>query len=156
MKQVDAVYAAVTNVLGENNINFEDGMNVSSIITTEMRQQVNAILFEGIKGGAIDYKGDTSDDAKVKSYVSGLQSNWLRKDKRLNGNTAYVPKNPGSRTGNSNPEIVAIRTLLSTLTPGTDEHSEVSGILAAEIAKLKPAKTADLSALPESLKRFIK
>jgi len=48
-----------------------------------------------------------ADDAKLRSYCSGLQSNWLRKDTRLNGGVKYVAKNPGSRAGSTDPKALA-------------------------------------------------
>ena len=156
IKQVDAVHSAITSVLSEAGIHFEDGQNVSEVMTSEHRQQVNSILFEGFKSGAIQFSGTLPEDAKLKSYVSGLQSNWIRKDKRLNGGVKYQAKNPGSRAGSSSPEIVAMRTLLKTLTPDTEDYTEVKTALDQAISALKPTKSIDLSALPSNLVKFIK
>ncbi len=90
MSQKEAVFSAVTNVCGES-----DGAYTP---TKEQRASVNQILFEGFRSGTIECEKDY-DDSGLKAYVSGLQSNWLRKDKRLNGNVQYVAKNPGSRAG---------------------------------------------------------
>ena len=137
MKQKDAVYQAVLNVCGE-----QDGVYEP---TKEQRSSVNAILFEGVRAGSISI--DTEfDDAKLKQYVSGLQSNWLRKDTRLNGGVKYVAKNPGSRTGNTDPSLKAMRLLLSTKTDAT-ERAEIQTFIDARVAEIKPTKeTATLSA----------
>ena len=144
MNQKDAVHAAVVNVCGQ-----VDGAYTPN---KEQRAQVNAILFEGFKTGDIQMDGEKTD-SDLKGYVSGLQSNWLRKDKRLNGGIQYAAKNPGSRAGSTDPQLKAMRTLLSTLSVES-ERSEVQGYIDArisEIAVTKQAKTVDFSALPADL-----
>jgi len=147
MKQKDAVFAAIVNVFGE-----VEGHNVCTEITTEQRKQVNTILFEGFRAGDIDLDREFSD-TDLKQYCSGLQSNWLRKDTRLNGGVKYVAKNPGSRAGSGNAELKSIRALKSTV---PTDHPHYADIIAeenrvlAEIAKAK-APTVDYSALPAAL-----
>lgn len=144
MNQKEAVYQAVVNVTGFN------GEGAVSI-TKEQRAQVNAILFEGFKSGAIELDREFTD-SDLKGYVSGLQSNWLRKDKRLNGGMQYVAKNPGSRSGSTDPQIKAMRTLLSTLTDES-EKAEVQKHIDARLAEIAPTKkvTIDYASLPAEL-----
>src|ERR1051325_6047037 len=111
MKQKDAVYNAITQVLNEDEVGFEDGMDVSEHMTKERRAQVNAILVEGFKAGTIELEKEYTD-TQLKQYVSGLQSNWIRKDPRFNGNTKYQPKNPGSRAGAGDAQLKALKALL--------------------------------------------
>ena len=106
LTQKEAVFQAVVNVCGDQEV-----YNPSK----EQRASVNQILFEGFKAGSVELER-TYSDTELKAYVSGLQSNWLRKDKRLNGGVAYVAKNPGSRAGSTDPQIKAMRALLSTKT----------------------------------------
>ena len=146
MNQKEAVYQAVCNVTGFNG----DGVCTP---TREQRAQVNAILFEGFMSGKIELKKEFETEAKLKEYVSGLQSNWLRKDDRLNGGTKYVAKNPGSRAGSGDPQLKAMKVLLSTLTDPTEIAEVQSHIDAriAEIASTKKQVTIDYSALPADL-----
>lgn len=145
LSQKEAVFGAVCSVTGHQ------GEGAVSI-TKEQRAQVNAILFEGFKSGKIELDREYSD-SDLKAYVSGLQSNWLRKDKRLNGGVTYVAKNPGSRQGTTDPSIKAMMALRSTLT----EPSEIAEVDAhinarkAELQSAKQAKTVDFSALPADL-----
>lgn len=95
-------------------------------------------------------------DTDLKAYVSGLQSNWLRKDKRLNGNVSYVAKNPGSRVGSSDPSLKAMRALLSTLTTEA-EKAEVQGYIDTKVAEIQATKaikkvSIDINALPAELR----
>lgn len=151
MTQKEAVFQAVCNVTG-----FE-GEGICSP-SKEERAQVNAILFEGFRSGKIELDREYSD-SDLKAYVSGLQSNWLRKDKRLNGGTQYVAKNPGSRAGSTDPQLKAMRNLLSTLTDPND-RAEVQAHIDAKVAEIrahKVTKTVDFSALPADLAaKFIK
>lgn len=151
MNQKEAVFSAVCNVTGFK------GDGVCSP-TKEQRAQVNQILFEGFRSGKIELDREYSD-TELKAYVSGLQSNWLRKDKRLNGGTQYVSKNPGSRAGSADPALKAMKALLSTLTTDED-RAEVQQAIDQRIAEInatKVAKVVDFSALPADLaKKFAK
>ena len=159
MSQKEAVFSAVTSVFSENGVSFAEGSNAGSLLTKELRSQVNAILFQGFKSGSIQAER-TYSDSELKAYVSGLQSNWIRKDKRLNGGSSYSPKNPGSRTGSSDPQLKNLRALLSTLSSESDKAEVQSHIDSrlAEISGSKAKKTVsiDTSVLPESLVKLVK
>lgn len=145
VSQREAVYAAICNVTGHTG-------EKCLVISPEQRKQVNMILFEAFKADKIELSR-SYDDTQLKSYVSGLQSNWIRKDKRLNGGIAYTAKNPGSRAGSGDPSLVAMRKLLSTLTKDEDKV-EVQGYIdarMAEIAATKQTATVDFDALPAEL-----
>lgn len=144
MNQKEAVFQAVVNVTGFNG----EGQCTPS---KEQKHQIVMVLVEGFKAGKISLD-KVYDDAGLKSYTGGLLSNWLRKDTRLNGGTAYVAKNPGSRTGSTDPQLKAMRALLSTLnTP--EEKAEVQKYIDARIEELKPKQevSVDFSALPAEL-----
>lgn len=145
VNQKEAVFQAICNVTGFTG---EGSLTISK----EQRAQVNAILFEGFRAGSIELDREYSD-SDLKSYVSGLQSNWIRKDKRLNGGVQYVAKNPGSRAGSTDPQLKAMRALLSTLTDESERAEVQSHIDAkvAEIAAAKQTKVVDFSALPADL-----
>lgn len=152
--QKDAVFNAIKSVLEEANVAFEEGSNVGSLMTKELRAQVNSTLVEGFKSGSIELDSAKSDK-ELKAYASGLQSNWLKKDKRLNGGIAYMPKNPGSRVGQSDPQIKALRALLSTKTDPA-EIKEIQGYIDQRLEVLASQKKAknvsvDFNALPEEL-----
>lgn len=154
MNQKQAAYTAITSVLKEKGIAFEDGMDVAPLMTTELRGIVNQMLVAGFAGGQIELsRGPFTTEQELKSYVSGLQSNWIRKDTRLNGGGKYEPKNPGSRTGSSDEQLKALVNLRSTLPEGTD-RDEVDAFI--EIRKTELAKSKipviDFSKLPDALK----
>ena len=147
MKQSDAVYQAVVNVMGTQ----DEGAYVP---TKEQRAEVNAILFEGFRSETIDFspeaKVKAKDDKWLKEYCSGLQSNWLRKDKRLNGNTVYLAKNPGSRTGSTDPQVKAMKILLGTKTDPS-EIAEIQQYIDKRLAEIKPTTKALTTEQIESL-----
>jgi len=152
VNQKEAVYSAICSVLSESGIAFSEGMDVGPVMSRELRAQVNNILFHGFKEGSIDLDREFTD-SELKAYVSGLQSNWIRKDKRLNGNTTYIAKNPGSRAGTGDPQLKAMRALFSTLTTAEDKAEVQKHIDArvSEIASTKTVKVIDYSALPADL-----
>ena len=147
MNQKEATYQAIVNVTGYAG----EG---SCVPTKEQRAMISAILVEGFKGGKIELDREF-DEPGLKSYVSGLVSNWLRKDTRLNGGTKYVAKNPGSRAGSADPQLKAMRALMSTLVTDEDK-AEVQAEINKRIAEISATKaksvTIDFNALPEALR----
>ena len=148
IKQKDAVYNAVVSVKGTST--FSGPVE----LTKEERQSVSTILFNGFKSNEIVLSSEMADDKELTSYISGLVSNWLRKDTRLSGGIAYVPKNPGSRAGSGDETLKAMRALLSVTTDPND-RAEIQGHIDARVTELKPRKTVDFSALPESLRHLV-
>ena len=146
MTQKEAVFQAILNVCGT-----QDGAYAP---TKEERAQVNQILFEGFRAGKIELDREY-DDSGLKAYVSGLQSNWLRKDKRLNGGVQYVAKNPGSRAGSTDPQVKAMRALLQTKTDPS-ERAEIQSFIDKRVAEIKPAKTVTINVadLPPELQHL--
>jgi hypothetical protein len=125
-------------------------------MTRELRSQVNQVLFEGFRSGSVELDREFND-SDLKAYVSGLQSNWLRKDKRLNGGAKYSAKNPGSRIGSSDPSLKAMRALLTTLT--TESYrAEVQAAIDTRVSEIQASKvkkvTIDTSVLPAELAKF--
>lgn len=135
--QKEAVFHAVTHVVGS----VPDSSPVE--LTREQRAQVNMILFEGFRSGTIELDREYSD-TELKAYVSGLQSNWLRKDKRLNGGVAYVPKNPGSRVGGGDAQLKALRTLQKMQTDPA-KILEIQSFIDKRLAEIKPASTKEVT-----------
>lgn len=147
MKQKDAVYQAVMSVVGS----FEGACQP----TKDERASISAILVEGFKAGKIELEREYSE-SELKGYVSGLLSNWLRKDTRLNGGVKYEAKNPGSRTGSTDAQVKAMRILLSTKTDPT-ERAEIQAFIDKRLAELKPKTvTLNVDDIPAELRHLIK
>lgn len=150
MKQRDAVFKAVIEVMGEQEGAYEP--------TKSQREDIVELVTAGICAGHVDFSESASEkyntEAKVRSYTKGMVSNWLRKDTRLNGGSKYVPANPGSRAGFSDPEIKNLRLLKKTLT----DQSKIAIIdqaIEAKQAELQAEKAKqveiDFDALPSEL-----
>lgn len=156
LKQKEAVYNAVMSIFEEHDINFEPGMITKDLLNTEMKKQVNEILFQGFKEGEIELT-KSYDDTQLRSYCSGLQNNWLRKDKRYNDGVAYVVKNKGSRTGSKDAQVKNLRLLKKKITDPA-EIALIDEAIAKRIAEIKPKAAEakiDVSQLPESLKHLV-
>ena len=157
MNQKEAVFSAVNNVLAENNISFDAGTDAKTLITKALRASIVDVVVAGFKSGEVELSAEAATkfdtDQKLKTYTSGLVTNWLNKDKRLNGGMAYVAKNPGSRAGSGDPQLKALKALITQV----DETArpEIQAAIDARIAEIKPASAAkevDYSALPESIR----
>ena len=150
MKQRDAVYQAVINVMGEHEGAYEP--------TKDERESIIMIVTEGFVQGNVDFsdsaKAKYDSPAKIKGYVGGLVSNWLRKDPQLNGGVKYVAKNPGSRAGQSDAQLKALRQLAKTLTDPTKVEF-INTKIEERVAEIRAEKAKstdiDLSSLPQDL-----
>ena len=152
MKQVDAVVHAVKSILGD-----DYNPAVKTILTKDQRQEVIALITEGLSSGHIQLSPEAKakHEAKdtLKAYASGLLTNWLAKSKELNGNTEYAPLNPGSR---SNPQLKQAYQLKAYLESIGQDTSPVDAHIATlEAAKAPKAKTLDLSSLPPELQALV-
>ena len=155
--QKEAVFAAATSVLSEAGIVVNEGDNYSSHLNREFRAQITAILVEGFNSKLIALDKTFEDEAALRTYCSGLTSNWLRKDTRMNGGVAYVAQNPGSRIGSSDPQLKAMRLLLSTKTDAS-ERAEIQSFIDSRVAAVKvskkPTKAINVADLPEELQHL--
>lgn len=139
---------------------FEDGMNVDAVISDNMRKSIIDIVCAGFSKGEVELKDTPSNreklanPTKLRGYVGGLVSNWFRKDERLNGDTKYAIKNPGSRAGSTDPQLKALRALAVQF-KGTPKETIIKSQIEARqsaIAKEKASKVVvDISALSAEL-----
>lgn len=157
ISQADAVFKAACEIVGEWT------GPIATSITKEQRGSVHDRVVAMFLSGETGFRGTEAnqaklqDEAKLKSYVVGLVSNHFRKDKRLNGNVQYVPKNPGSRPTDS--QLRELRKLLGNYEEGTEEFTMVQEAIAkreGEIASTKStAKPVDYSAIPADLRESL-
>ena len=166
MTQKEAVVSAILGVLAERNVEYTLGgeVVVSDILTSEDKSEVRACLFTQFKAEEIDLKAESKakymgDDKELKKYVSGLLNNWVRKLPDFNAGSAYKAKNPGSRAGNSDDQIKALRALL-TQTTDAGEIEQINTAIdkrQAEIAVEKAKSVViNVDALPDHLKALVK
>jgi len=156
MKQNDAVFQAVCSVLNVNS--FDSAVALSK----EQRSMVVAIVTEGILAGQVDFsteaKAKHDTPAKVQIYTSGMVSNHLRKDKRLNGGEKYETKNPGSRA-KKDPAIESMKLLQAQYEEGSDAWHEIASAIYDRETTLSAAKVKkpviDIEAIPEYLRHLI-
>jgi len=162
MKQKDAVYSAIVNVFASAGLTFNEGMDVGPTMKDKTyRAQVQSAIEAGFTAGTIDFeptasnKEKMSTPAKLTQYVSGLISNWIRKDERLNGNVKYEAKNPGTRVGSSDDQLKALRQLASQFKHDQVKFAEIQKHITTRVSTLQAEKAksikVDLSVLPAEL-----
>lgn len=151
MNQREAVYKATMSVISEAGIKFEKGTNVASIMTQDLRKRICAIVTSGFKSGVVELKDSPanqdkrSDDSKLSAYVIGLVNNWHRKDKELNGGEAYTPKNPGSRTGLQDQQLIALRAVRTQFKDQPEKLAKIEEAIEYRLATLKAGKATRIS-----------
>ena len=148
--QREAVYQATKSILIENNIPHEDGQDVDGIVSKEMRATIIAIVCSGFQTGDVEMSAEGKikyeDPKKLKGYVSGLVSNWFRKDTRLNGGEKYSAKNPGSRTGAGDEQLKVLKTLRAAKADDDEAVAAIDAAIEARKLELTPTKSVTLSA----------
>jgi len=162
LNQREAVYLTTMNVLAEHEINFDEGQNVEGVVTKELRSEIVATIVTGFQANTIEMSAEGkikySDEKKLRGYVSGLVSNWYRKDKRLNGGVKHEAKNPGSRVGSTDDQIKALRALRATKADDVEALAAIDAAIATRKSELGTAKQtvvltdAMMALIPASLK----
>ena len=154
--QKEGVYQAVCAVTEQ------DSFDSAVELTSDERASVVQIVTHGLMSGEIEFsdsaKAKYDTEAKARGYTSGLVSNWLRKDKRLNGGVQHTIGNPGSRAGAGDPILKNLKLFKSTLTD--PEHiAAVDAEIEKRQVALKAERTKkvdiDLSLIPDDLKDLI-
>lgn len=164
ISQREAVFQAVKNAFAEAGIQFSERMHCESVMTDAMHKSVAAELTEGFLQGITELANTPSNQLKLTNptemskYVSGLKSNWLRKDERLNGGVKYEPKNPGSRAGVSDPQLKALKQLAIKF-KGTPKAAEIAKHIETRTAQVQAEKAkkvqVDISVLSPELRKSL-
>ena len=156
INQKTAVFNATCSVLEQES--FDGAVELSK----EERASVIAIVAEGFAAHEVELSDGArtkyNTDAKLKTYTNGLVSNWVRKDKRLNGDVQHVIKNPGSRAGSGDAVIRELKKLKSTFT----EQNQIDAVdteiekrmLVIKAEKAKDVEI-DMSLIPDDLKELL-
>jgi hypothetical protein len=152
MKQVDAVVQAVKSILGDD---YNPAVKVE--LSKDQRQEVIALISQGLSSDTIqmsaEAKAKHTQANTIKTYASGLLTNWLAKSKELNGNIDYAPLNPGSRSNPQLKQALELKAYLESI--GQDTTPVDTHIATLEAVKPTKTKTLDLSALPPELQALV-
>jgi len=156
LNQKNAVFAAICSVTDQES--FDSAVE----LTKEDRASVIEIVAEGFANGEVELKDESrakyDTDAKLKTYTNSLVSNWVRKDKRLNGGVQHAIKNPGSRAGSGDSVIRELKKLRSTFTE-QDQIDAVDTEIEKRMATIKAEKAKDveidMSLIPEDLRALL-
>ena len=121
---------------------------MSDVFTSDMKKQTQDTLFTMFKSGHVQYRPEfqvkVDDDAKLKSYISGLLNNWLRKAKELNNGEAYVAKNPGIRAGSGDKQVRELKKLLAKV-KGTANEAKVQAAIDKRLEEIKPEAKIEIN-----------
>jgi len=116
--QKAVVYEAISSFLQENERQFDAGDKVE--LSPEDRKTIVTMIVTAIETGEMEFSPEAATKhntpEKMRNYSTGLLSNWLRKDKRLNGGAKHSIKNPGSRVGQDDEIIKSLKSLKKILT----------------------------------------
>lgn len=152
--QKEVVFAAVTSIIGAE---FSEGMDAGAYFKShpEAKKELQATVVAAFANGECEIK---SPQENMNTYCSGLISNHLRKDTRINGGEKYQAANPGSRAGQGDPQIKEARKLLKTFAEGSAEATQCQAFIDSKVAAAKAERATvaiDVDALPEELKGLV-
>lgn len=148
--QRNAVFAAICNI--RKTSEFADKV----VLTKDERGLVHQMVCEGFRQGTIEFENTPANaeklasDSKLSAYVSGLISNWLRKDTRLNGGEKYEIQNPGSRAGQSDEQMKTLRALKKQFA-GTDKEVVIDRQIEVRKSELASAKAKSVELTQEQI-----
>lgn len=148
--QRNAVFVAICNI--RKTSEFDSAV----VLTKDERGLVQQMVCEGFRNGTIEFESTPANaeklasDSKLSAYVSGLISNWLRKDTRLNGGEKYEVKNPGSRVGQSDEQMKTLRALRKQF-EGTDKASIIDQQIEKRKSELAAAKVKSVALTAEQI-----
>lgn len=143
--QKETVYIAISSFLKENDRVFDDGDKVE--LSAEDRKTIVTMIVTAIDVGGMEFspeamaKHDTPE--KIRNYSTGLLSNWMRKDSRLNGGMKHSIKNPGSRVGQDDSVIKSLKSLRKVLT-SQKEIDTVDAEIEVRMEYLKSQKNSNV------------
>lgn len=156
---VNTILSVIEEKTGEE-FTLNGEVRAQDIFTADMKKEAQAMLFQGFRSGSIQYRPEfqakVDDDAQLKSYVSGLLNNWLRKAKELNCGEAYTPKNPGSRAGSGDKQIRELKKLLKKV-KGTEHEAKVQAAISKRLEEIKPEAKIEINAefIPAELQDLV-
>lgn len=140
MTQKDAVFSAVASVLVGSGINFISGStDANDLLNKDLRSKVNSILIQQFLNNEIELSAEAktrlADLSKLKAYVSGLVSNWLRKDNRLNAGVAPMKVKSVVKRTSADPQLKAMRHLLTVQTD-PNKRNEIQSFIDKRVQEL--------------------
>ena len=144
MTQKDAVYQAVISVLSNEGVAFKEGVDSAiSLLNRPLRSRINSILMSGFASGNVELDTSFDSQAALKTYTSGLVSNWLRKDARLNGGIKAAPSKRNNVVSKSSVksrdkdlQLKALKALLSQTTDN-EKRLEIQSFIDARVNELE-------------------
>lgn len=146
MTQGELVFQAVSEVFGD-----VDRVPSTTEWTKEQLDAVHSRVLLGFINGDVTKQRGGVDEVALRKYIPGLVNNWVRKDKRLNGGQAYIPKNPGSRSGSGDETLKNLKLLLTMV--ADDVKPAVQVEIDKRLEELKPkAQVLNVDALPADLR----
>lgn len=166
MKQREAVYQVTTEVLASKGIEFMPTVtDVRDLANSDIRSEITSKIVTLFQEGQVEFKSTESnqeklsDPKKLRSYVTGLITNWFNKDPQLNGGAKYEAKNPGSRQGSGDPQMKELRLLRKQLVANgssPDSIARVDQAIADRAAELKAESAPSPTVNPDNLPDFLR
>ena len=155
--QRQATVETILNVLADREVVYElnSPTCINDVLTPQDKVAIREELYTQFKSGQVQYKADfqskVDDEKELRSYISGLVNNWVRKAPEFNNGDTYKAKNPGSRI--SDEQLREMRKLL-TVTTDEGARDAINEAIIARLEELKPANTVqvDISKIPEALR----
>ena len=135
-----------------------------SISAAQLTEVVNTLTDKAMEGETTFKDTESNrvklaDRSKMLKYIKGQTNDTLRKSKKLNGNTEYATKNPGSRRGSGDAVVKAIKLTMSRVVGDEVATNKCLDELAKryEAIRLESQKAVAVNVedLPEALRQYV-
>lgn len=154
MSQKDGTFNVVKTVL--NDFKREINPTEQVVLSSEERAGCIQRLCSMLENKTI-FTSKNYNESGRKTYAGGLLSNWLKKDRRLNGDIEFQLKNPGSRANNTTPEIIELKKLHKHV-KGTEDESKVKSMLDDKVTEHRQSRqmqAIDITLIPAELQDLV-
>jgi len=117
LNQKEAVYSAIATYMSSKKRPMLSDSKIE--LDSDDRKTIVTMLIAAIHDGGIEFSvesiGKYDTPEKMRNYSTGLLSNWVRKDPRLNGGEKHAIKNPGARLGHKDEILKNLKELKKAL-----------------------------------------
>lgn len=158
--QKEAVYVAVKDILEANGKSIKTTEPVALSISERAAvvQYIADLIASSQAYFSPNAAAKYSTEKDIKKYVSGLVSNWLRRDPRLNGGSASAVASQSESKKEPDTVLKNLKNLLHNVKGNPEAEAEILKEIEKRSAGIKADKIAgkiDKDSIPEHLKHLL-
>lgn len=116
------------------------------LLTKDQKRNIQQQVFEGIINNEIGYSKDKADIPSIRKYASNVVSNYLRKEKMLNGNIQQDKYSSGTR---NDKQLKELNKTLKQFEAGSFEYNKTKELIKTRELELKSQTQSSIGSPPQ-------